>query len=797
MTIISTEKIPPSFCQCSNGQCDQIFKFKFENEAFFAYPSDPYHLANAIREAVKLFQNYASNRIWLSWEQLNTGGKIIFCEICKAIRNSKKVVADITTLNFNVLFEIGFAIGLGKPVIPLRDKTYSKDKLLINEIGIFDTLGYENYENGKDILKIVNETGIEPSISKIYDLNRKVPIYYIKSPIENDGSIKLTSLIKKSAFRFRTYDAKEISRISLHEAYKQINSSITVIAHLIDSKRDGAAVHNARAAFICGMALAQNKNVLMLQEGNTLQPIDYRDIIVPYSDTDIITTYIEKIVKSTSDMLQSIVTSAVPLPTGLLERIDMGDIAAENEIQALTDYFVKTPQFQTVRQGHGRIAIGRKGSGKSALFFGIRSQVFNRKEFLVIDLKPEGHQFSKLRDMLLIRLGKGLQEHTLTAFWHYLLLVEILTKLVKKASRNAYRDQNALDTYRRLDKLYKKHSKFGVDFSERLMGLVNRLINEFPEKEIEKLTTSDITNAIYSSDIEPLIKAVKENLSEFEGIWMLFDNIDKGFPSHGITDEDALIVRCLLEATRKIFKPLENPNFIVNATIFIRRDVFEYLIDNTPDRGKEPHVNLDWFDVELIKELLLKRFRYEVSELKGEFEEVWAIIFDPHLKSQSSFGYIVNRTFLRPRDILNFVRKCIQVAVSRNHDKVEQEDIISAEKEFSEDMFNELRFEMRDVFPDLPDLLPLFIGSSFKLSREDIVLILIDGDVPEVKTNEIIDILMWYSFIGIIRDDEEIYSYNMKYSMVKMKTLIKNEKDDVNIFSIHPAFRFALSLDIE
>ena len=153
-------------------------------------------------------------------------------------------------------------------------------------------------------------------------------------------------IFKKSYFRFRTFDSRELPRLSLHEAYRQVLSAITVVAHLIDPERIGATAHNARAAFVCGMALAAGKHVLMLQEGSNPQPIDYRDIIISYEEPSIIPLYVEKIVRLTADTFQSIEASQIPLPKGLLERIDIGDVAAENEIQTLSSYFVKTPQFQ-------------------------------------------------------------------------------------------------------------------------------------------------------------------------------------------------------------------------------------------------------------------------------------------------------------------------------------------------------------------------------------------------------------------------------------------------------------------
>ena len=94
------------------------------------------------------------------------------------------------------------------------------------------------------------------------------------------------------------------------------------------------------------MALSSGKHVLLLHEGLTKAPIDYRDLVVPYVQSADVVPHVERFIQSVADTYQSLEAAQVPLPKGLLERIDLGDIAAENEIQSLGTYFVKTPQFQ-------------------------------------------------------------------------------------------------------------------------------------------------------------------------------------------------------------------------------------------------------------------------------------------------------------------------------------------------------------------------------------------------------------------------------------------------------------------
>jgi hypothetical protein len=176
-----------------------------------------------------------------------------------------------------------------------------------------------------------------------------------------------------------------------------------VIVHLIDPNRSGAVVHNARCAFVAGIAMAATKYVLMLQESEGKQPIDYRDVVQPYSDATKVSELLIPFIREVVETLQESRFVPTALPLKLLEKVDLGDLAAENEIKALGAYFVPTGQYNETKRGHARLVVGRKGAGKTAIFYGVRSAYKPSRAHLVLDLKPEGHQFTKLREAVLLQ----------------------------------------------------------------------------------------------------------------------------------------------------------------------------------------------------------------------------------------------------------------------------------------------------------------------------------------------------------------------------------------------------------
>ena len=68
---------------------------------------------------------------------------------------------------------------------------------------------------------------------------------------------------------------------------------------------------------------------------------------------------------------------------------------AENEFQTLEQYFVETDQYQRTLRGEVNLVVGRKGTGKTALFSQARNRIRRDRQNIVVDLKPEGYQLIK------------------------------------------------------------------------------------------------------------------------------------------------------------------------------------------------------------------------------------------------------------------------------------------------------------------------------------------------------------------------------------------------------------------
>jgi hypothetical protein len=198
-------------------------------------------------------------------------------------------------------------------------------------------------------------------------------------------------------------------------------------------------------------------------------------------------------------------------------------------------------------------------------------------------------------------------------------------------------------------------------------------------------------------------------------------------------------------------------------------------------------VLLEWNDKDVFRQILQRRISLSTS-IAQPFEVIWPHFFETHVHGIESFSYILERTLMRPRDLLQFTRESINIAINRSHTKVTEEDILKAEETYSEDMLVDLNYELKDVSPHYVNLPYAFIGARCVLSRPEVAKILGDVDVPEDKADEAISLLLWFGFLGAyVNADDERYSYQYQHDPRLMTAGLATFS-----YCIHPAFRQSL-----
>jgi hypothetical protein len=576
-----------------------------------------------------------------------------------------------------------------------------------------------------------------------------------------------------------------------------VASSIAVVVNLLSSNSVDAQMNNLRGAFIAGLAYGMDRTCLIFQEGEEPVPLDYRDFVKVYRQPTDIDPHIGELAPRVAEALQSDRGNKPARQLALLERLDLGAPAAENEMGSLSTYYVETDEYNRALAGTIRLAVGRKGSGKTALFIRVRDRVRNDRRNAVLDLKPDGHQLKRFKHMVLDLLEEAAKEHVAKAFWEYLLLLEIAYKLLEKDQERHVRDHTLYEPYQELVAAYQKEYRRGEgDFSERMLELIERINSEFGDKFKEKtkyLTAEQVTNLVYRHDIPKMHEALTNYLELKGDVWILFDNLDKGWPTHGVGENDILILRSLLDATRHVEQSFARKKIKVHTIVFVRNDVYELLVDQSPDRGKESKASLDWTDPDLLKEFLRRRIvSNEGFAASDGFEKVWPRVCASHVQGIDAADYLIERCLMRPRNLLTLVNYSKGNAVNLSHSVISDGDIVKACENYSADIVNEVGLEIQDVFPEAPDSLYNFLGAKQWMSLREVRGRLAEASIVEAKSQRVIELLCWFSFLGVVRQKgseiEETFIYDVHYDMKKFRRLAGDFKDDEAIFTIHRAF---------
>jgi hypothetical protein len=302
------------------------------------------------------------------------------------------------------------------------------------------------------------------------------------------------------------------------------------------------------------------------------------------------------------------------------------------------------------------------------------------------------------------------------------------------------------------------------------------------------LSQAQITQLIYMHDVAALRHTVVDYLKTKAGLWLLFDNLDKGWPTQGLSHDDVLIIRSLLEATRKLERDLNRHDIIAHSVVFLRNDVYEILVEETPDRGKESKVFLDWTDPDLLRELLRRRLVFGGVDKNSSFDQAWQAICVSHIDGEETSQYMIDRCLMRPRGLIEIVKYCRSYAVNLGHAQIQVEDIRKGLYNASCDLKTDLGLEMRDVLPESDKILYRFLERPAQLRAEQLDEILVE--LTSQLRSACIDNLLWFGFLGIVREDgEHDYIYNVNYDMNILTALVQRAaaKGDL-LYTINPAF---------
>lgn len=407
-----------------------------------------------------------------------------------------------------------------------------------------------------------------------------------------------------------------------------------------------------------------------------------------------------------------------------IKSLNLGSDSAERDIDVgLAEYFYQNDAYHRFLNGRKTILVGNRGAGKSAIFKYIATTE-RKKGHLVLELSPEDYSYELLSEYLRSeKEGSWGKQSAYSVAWQYLLYNLIFKRIAKNKRGLLLGAQKNIYNYVNSSEIATQTSSIGI--------LVNYLkrIERVKLESYEGGIRSDLQALYDLEEIKSLLPSLKNVLNNTR-ITVLVDELDKGWDN----SEDAkYFLAGLFQAIQKIN--------LIDQSLRVYVSIRQELFDNIPQiyedaqKIREDVEIIRWGKSELL-ELIARRIAHSFPEAeKLPALKRWKTIFVSKLSSSNieSLDYIIDRTQLRPRELLQFCKRCIECAdYSLVAKRIDECAITAAEESYSEQKTRDLASEYRFQYPHLLDVFEVFRGRKTYYTKEDLDYLLLSLVVGEI-----------------------------------------------------------------
>ena len=378
----------------------------------------------------------------------------------------------------------------------------------------------------------------------------------------------------------------------------------------------------------------------------------------------------------------------------------LGGPRAEVDTIMLKNAFVETHDFQAlINTKDFNYVVGRRGTGKSALFRKVSGFIREKKLGYVYCKTPYEYEVLELKSLLTkITINYKQIRSILRVAWRVSLLITLLDEI-----KEHYKFKSC-ESCDYLSCLYDQNRNLaGFDFFNR----TNEIIKMFNETQ---LSSSQWPGAIANHfQIERLNKSICEVLETLnKTVCFLFDGLDEGWEPNEISTG---IVGGLSSCAADISEKQSG----IHLILFIRDNIFRSL--SYFDRDFSRHIEgntlrLNWDDSSLLH-LISNRLRIALSLESVESDvKVWNRFAHFDLKNREGFISCLKYTLYRPRDLIVLLNSAFVQSARSGRKELIKDDIESSSKQISSDRLNDLLKEYDIVFPGLSLFVEQFKGKS-------------------------------------------------------------------------------------
>jgi hypothetical protein len=391
----------------------------------------------------------------------------------------------------------------------------------------------------------------------------------------------------------------------------------------------------------------------------------------------------------------------MPIDLNVIENFGATDA---DEDRLLLQCFEDHPTYLEILSHEKFCILGRKGSGKTAIFKKILTdRAHNHFSFghTFTDYPWYHHDKQK-------KLGVP-EEQCFAQSWTYLCLISLSKILLNQDNSQPFDDaardhlpriENfVLDTYGTRDpdvtQIFSPSHKLRFTGS---VGVDWKILRG--STKVESIEMAYLPTVVQDVNMN-LKKAIVESLNPENNYYLLFDQLDLGF---SLTEKDyALRLIGLLLAAKELNVAARQNGKRLTIGIFLRDDIYSHLRFEDKNKITENYVSPVYWDHgqnhRTLKGLMEKRFRV----VSRDTQVTWNDVFDEEYQMtgrQAKYLYMLDRTFLRPRDMIKFCNETLKAYQSSSGgQKFENKNILDAQAAYSDYLYRELEDEIHKHLP--------------------------------------------------------------------------------------------------
>ena len=737
---------------------------------------------------------------------------MIFCTICEAIRNARCVATDITDLNFNVLFELGFAIGAGKAIWPLVES--SEDNRLYQAFDTLTTLGHARYTNSKSIAKKLLKKRpwargahlSAPSLIAGKPTRSARQILYLRGPSDDEASLRVEEMLEESGLSVIRDDPSEVAFQPISWYLNRLDSSFAVLIELGEQTGRREPLHLAKCALVAGVSVACGRRLLMLGDDIDRGPIDYRDLLRTYKNAAAAAAITKQWLAPLPGELQELeqiaqadITSAPRQSVPLLQKIHLGDYVAENELSDLAAYFVETAEFQDALDGTFKVFVGRKGTGKSAVTHMVADRIRENKSNLARVIAPKGYELTQILK-LVGEFDPSTRNRFVEGLWKYLLSTEALLAIwddLKDKSIDA--SWSAAEAKVR-EQVSASADVMNLSFAGRIIQALNS-----QRQSIDKngqVSESTILGRLHSGEIQNLRDIICGYLSsEQRELTLLLDDMVPGWENAEERGQLSELLLSMVTSSRDLWRDWEYRMARAGCRapallLFLRSDIFASMLQESDEPDKVDHRPFYWEDADALLNLLNKRIEASLGEdTDGVLN--WNDLLEPGFTYDAMKQVIAGSILGRPRDIIYYFGRVFFAANRRRATSLTRKDFEAALRDYSEYALQALSAEWSPYIPDLGDSLLEFWGGTEELTNSELQTRLVESGVESNDVEGAVRFLVDAQFLGLAIDE---HNYRFASTPTESATMMRqagrfiHDRGGQRRFRIHRAFQQSLGL---